>query len=123
MVVINIIKKIRIINIGIVICIVVLIITSMRIVTKNYTTIQNQYEKITVIEKENEELLGEIEEKDREIERLKRELEECKGRLREYELMEMDIGVVNVENLGIMKSYMDYRCIGKGSRQGNRIFL
>lgn len=66
----------------------------MRIVTKNYSTIQNQYEKITVIEKENEKLLGEIAEKDREIERLKGELEECKGRLREYELMEMDGRIV-----------------------------
>lgn len=43
---------------------IVLIITSMRIVTKNYSYIQNQYEKITVIEKENEELLEEMVEKD-----------------------------------------------------------
>ena len=123
MVIINIIKKIRIINVIMIICVVTLIITSAHIATKNYLFVQNQYEKITIIEKENEELLREIVEKELEIGEVKKELEECKGKLEEYELMEMDIGVGNVENLGIMKSYMDYRCIGKGSRQGNRIFL
>ena len=109
-------------NVMMIICIAMLAISSMCITSKTHSAIQKQYEEITVIEKENEELLKEIAEKDKENEKLREELEECKEKLEEYELMEKEIPVGNVENIGIMKSYMDYRCIGKGSRQGGIVY-
>ena len=116
-------------NVMMIICIAMLVISSMCITSKTHSAIQKQYEEITVIEKENEELLKEIEEKDKEIaekdkenEKLKKESEEYKEKLEEYELMEKEIPVGNVGNVGIMKSYMDYRCIGRGSRQGGIVY-
>ena len=109
-------------NVMMIICIAMLVISSMCITSKAHSAIQKQYEEIMVIKKENEELLKKIEEKDKENEKLKKELEEYKEKLEEYELMEKEIPVGNVGNIGIMKSYMDYRCIGRGSRQGGIVY-
>ena len=109
-------------NVMMIICIAMLVISSMCIASKAHSAIQKQYEEITVIEKENEELLKEIEEKDKEIAEKDKENEKLREELEEYELMEKEIPVGNVGNVGIMKSYMDYRCIGRGSRQGGIVY-
>ena len=86
-------------NVMMIICIAMLAISSMCITSKTHSAIQKQYEEITVIEKENEELLKEIAEKDKENEKLREELEEYKEKLEEYELMEKEIPVGNVGNV------------------------